>query len=223
VQYKFNNPCAKTTENRNMNLFYESIRKLRHAFRKLLNIQLLMKDYRLIYIIYLIIAILSALSFNAIYNLSDTPQNAASLIANTSELLGLAIALTEIFVLTGVTDRVRKSIDGLRSYSDISSVSIFLSQTIDDLTASKYGKAILRLEKIRDVYQENLSEGELLKITSIHRENYDKLNSMILKLSMVDSSFTTLSKSDLKKNINFLISFNEIIISLKITFKKSIL
>lgn len=180
-------------------------------------------DYRYIYIVYAIIAILTALWLNSKYNLSDTPQNTASLIANTSELLGLAIALTEIFVLTRVTDRIRRSIENLQSYSDISSVSIFLSQTKDDLIGQKYGKAILRLEKVRDVYQENLPTEELENISSVHRVNYDKLNSIISTLTMAEHSFSTIPSNELTDSVRFLTSFNETIISLKLTFKHSII
>lgn len=170
-------------------------------------------DYRYIYIVYLIIAVLSALWLSSKYNLADNPQNTASLIANTSELLGLAIALTEIFVLTRVTERIRRSIENLQSYSDISSVSIFLSQTKDDLIGKKYGKAILRLEKVRDVYQENLPASELANTTSSHRLNYDKLNSIISTLNMAENSFSTIQKTDLTDFVGFLTSFNETIIS----------
>lgn len=180
-------------------------------------------DYRYIYIVYAIIAVLTALWLNSKYNLSDNNQNTASLIANTSELLGLAIALTEIFVLTRVTDRIRKSIENLQSYSDISSVSIFLSQTKDDLIGKKYGKAILRLEKVRDVYQENLPTNELANTSSVHRINYDRLNSMISTLTMLENSFSTIPNNDLNDFVSFLTSFNETIISLKLTFKSSII
>jgi len=180
-------------------------------------------DYRYIYIVYLVVAVLTALWLSSKYNLSDTPQNTASLIANTSELLGLAIALTEIFVLTRVTDRIRRSIENLQSYSDISSVSIFLSQTKDDLIGKKYGKAILRLEKVRDVYQENLPVSELANTSSTHRANYDKLNSIISTLNMAENSFSTIQNTDLRDFVGFLTSFNETIISLKLTFKNSIL
>ncbi len=180
-------------------------------------------DYRYIYIIYIIIAVLMALWLSSEYNLSDTNQNTASLIANTSELLGLAIALTEIFVLSRVTDRLKKSIKNLQAYSDISNISIFLSQTKDDLVNKKYGKAILRLEKVRDVYQENLPSKELENITSIHRANYDRLNSMITTLTMLENSFGAIPNHDLTDFVNFLTSFNEIIISLKITFKSTII
>lgn len=180
-------------------------------------------DYRYIYIVYLIVAVLTALWLSSKYDLSDTPQNTASLIANTSELLGLAIALTEIFVLTRVTDRIRRSIENLQSYSDISSVSIFLSQTKDDLIGKKYGKAILRLEKVRDVYQENLPVSELANTSETHRANYDKLNSIISTLNMAENSFSTIQNTDLTDFVGFLTSFNETIISLKLTFKNSIL
>lgn len=180
-------------------------------------------DYRYIYIVYIIVAVLVALWLNSEYKLAEDPQNTASLIANTAELLGLAIALTEIFVLIRVTDRIRKSIENLQSYSDISSVSIFLSQTKDDLVSKKYGKAILRLEKVRDVYQENLPTKELENTTSTHRVNYDRLNSMISTLTMAENSFTTIPNNDLTDFVNFLTSFNETIVSLKLTFKSSIL
>ena len=179
-------------------------------------------DYRFIYIVYMIIAFLIAMWLNNTYNLSDNPQNTTSLIANTSELLGLAIVLTEIFVLTGVTKRIKKSIENLQSYSDITIISIYLSQTKDDLIGGKYGKAILRLEKVREVYQENLPETELANTTSIHRINYDKLNSIISTLTMVDNR-SCISNTDLKNFVGFLTSFNESIISLKLTFKNSIL
>lgn len=180
-------------------------------------------DYRYIYIVYFIVAVLTALWLSSKYNLSDNPQNTASLIANTSELLGLAIALTEIFVLTRMTDRIRKSIENLQSYSDISNVSIFLSQTKDDLIGRKYGKAILRLEKVRDVYQENLPNTELANVTSAHRANYDKLNSIITTLNIAENSFSTIQNSELTDFVAFLTTFNETIISLKLTFKNSIL
>lgn len=180
-------------------------------------------DYRYIYIVYLIVAVLIALWLNSKYNLSDNPQNTGSLIANTSELLGLAIALTEIFVLARVTNRIRQSILNLQSYSDISNVSIFLSQTKDDLVGRKYGKAILRLEKVRDVYQENLPLNELANTTSIHRINYDRLNSMISTLTMAENSFSSIPNTDLTDFVGFLTTFNETITSLKLTFKNSIL
>ncbi|ATL48792.1 hypothetical protein COR50_17380 [Chitinophaga caeni] len=180
-------------------------------------------DYRYIYIGYLIVVILTALWLNNKYKLSDTPQNTASLIANTSELLGLAIALTEIFILSRVTDRIKRSIENLQSYSDISNVSIFLSQTKDDLIGRKYGKAILRLEKVRDVYQESLPASELENTTSVHRINFDKLNSIISTLTMAENSFGNLPTTDLQEFVTFLTSFNETLTSLKMTFKNSIL
>jgi hypothetical protein len=180
-------------------------------------------DYRSIYLVYFGVAVLAAILLAKAFKLANNPQDTVSLVANTAELLGLAIALTEIFVLTKVTDRIRKSIENLQSYSDISSVSIFLSQTKDDLVSEKYGKAILRLEKVRDVYQENLPNNELENTTSVHRANYDRLNSMISNLTMAENSFRAISNGELNDFVNFLTSFNETIISLKLTFKSSIL
>lgn len=180
-------------------------------------------DYRFIYIIYILIAVFSTLWLNQKYELSNDAQSTASLIANASELLGLGIALTEIFVLTRLTDRIKKQIDNLNSYSDISNISIFLSQTKDDLIGKKYGKAILRLEKVRDVYQENLPQSELENIHSTHRANYDQLNSIISTLTIAEDRFTTIHSDELKNFVVFLTSFNETIVSLKITFKNSVL
>jgi len=180
-------------------------------------------DYRWIYIIYLGAAILIAKYLDSIYNFTDNPQDSASLIANTSELLGLAIALTEIFVLANLTNRIRRSVENLQSYSDISNVSIFLSQTKDDLIGRKYGKAILRLENVKHIYQENLPANELANTTSLHRANFDSLNSMITKLTLAENSFTSIPNPELTEYVSFLTSFNETIIALKITFKSSIL
>ncbi|MDI9342728.1 MAG: hypothetical protein QM534_19300 [Sediminibacterium sp.] len=180
-------------------------------------------DYRLIYIGYFIVTVTVTLFLSYTYKLSDQPKDTISLIANASELFGLSVALTEIFILSRLTDRIRKSIESLQSYSDISNISIFLSQTKDDLIRNKYGKAILRLEKVRDVYQENLPPIELSNTTSIHRKNYDTLNSMISTLTMAEQGSSSISKKDLNEFVTFLTSFNEIITSLKLTFKNSIL
>lgn len=182
------------------------------------------QDYRYIYIVYFIVFGLVALWLNSKYNFTDTEQNTFSYIANVSELLGLAIALTEIFILTNVTKTIKDSIENLQSYSDISNVSIFLSQTKDDLISKKYGKAILRLEKVRDVYQENLPTDELTNPSSIHRINYDTLNSIITTLTIADNSFPgNLTNAELQEFVKFITTFNETLTSLKLTFKNSIL
>jgi hypothetical protein len=180
-------------------------------------------DYRWLYLTYLAIFVSAALMLDSKYCLSDNAQNTASLIANTSELYGLSIALTEIFVLTKLTERIRKSIVSLQSYSDVSSVSIFLSQIKDDLITKKYGKAILRLEKVRDVYQENLPSNELGIASSIHRANYDKLNSIISTLTIAEDSISGIPNTDLQEFVKFITSFNETLISLKLTFKNEII
>lgn len=180
-------------------------------------------DYRFIYIGYLIVIVIVTLLLNRIYKLSEGPKDTFSLIANASELLGLSVALTEIFILTRLTDKIRRSIESLQSYSDISNISIFLSQTKDDIIGSKYGKAILRLEKVRDVYQENLPPTELSDTTSNHRKNFDTLNSMISTLTLIEQGSSSISKKSLTEFVTFLTSFNETITSLKITFKNSIL
>ena len=182
------------------------------------------RDYRYIYIVYLIVFGLIALWLNSLYNFTDKAQNTVSYIADIAGLLGLAIALTEIFVLTNVTKTIKNSIENLQSYSDISNVSIFLSQTKDDLISKKYGKAILRLEKIRDVYQENLPTNELSNPKSEHRINYDTLNSIISTLTIADNSFPgNLTTIKLQEFVHFITAFNETLTSLKLTFKNSIL
>jgi len=180
-------------------------------------------DYRYIYIVYAIVAILTALWLNSKYKLIEDDKDVVSLIANTSELLGLSIALTEIFVLSRVTERIRKSLENLQSYSDISNVSIFLTQTKDDIVARKYGTAILRLEKVRDIYQENIPATELENTSSIHRVSYDKINSIITSLTMAETWSKTITQNELTDFVKFLTTFNETIISLKVTFKNSIL
>lgn len=165
---------------------------------------------------------LVAISLDVVYNLTDNSQDTISYIANVSELLGLTIALTEILVLRKLTDKIKTSIANFYSYSDISDVSIFLSQTKDDLIYEKYGKAMIRLEKVRDVYHENLPDNELSNIKSPHRMNYDRLNSMISKLTMADSG-GKIPRSELFDFVAFLTTFHETLLSLKLTFKKSIL
>jgi hypothetical protein len=183
-----------------------------------------MNRHRYLYFAYLIIFVIAALYLNSVYNFTTGKQNTLSYIANLSELLGLSIALTEIFVLNNVTQRIRTSIQSLQSYSDISNVSIFLSQTKDDLVSKKFGKAVLRLEQIRDVYQENLPTDELSNLTSSHRTNFDSLNSIITALSLADETFPrNISQTDLESYVKFLTSFNETLTSLKLTFKTSII
>jgi hypothetical protein len=173
---------------------------------------------------YLIFFIVIGLWLDSKYNLADTPQNKAQYVATISELFGVSIALTEIFIIKAIATFVRASVNSLQSYSDISTVSIFLSQIKDDLIAKKFGKAILRLEKVRDVYQENLSSDELQMQASAHRTNYDKINSIISTLTIVDDTYTrNLSEPDLQDFVKFLTTFNETLISLKLTFKQSIL
>jgi hypothetical protein len=122
-----------------------------------------------------------------------------------------------------VTKKIKEGIANLQAYSDISNVSIFLSQTKDDLISKKFGKAILRLERIRDVYQENLPVIELETSTSIHRANFDKINSIITALTFADETFPrNLRQSDLQEFVTFLTSFNETLTTLKLTFKNSI-
>lgn len=180
-------------------------------------------DYRYIYIVYTIVAILTALWLNSKYQLIEDDKDVVSLIANTSELLGLSIALTEIFVLSRVTEKIRKSLENLQSYSDVSNVSIFLTQTKDDIVAKKYGTAILRLEKVRDIYQENIPATELENTSSIHRVSYDKINSIITSLTMAETRSKNITQNELTDFVKFLTTFNETIISLKVTFKNSIL
>ena len=180
-------------------------------------------DYRYIYIVYAIVAILTALWLNSKYQLIEDDKDVVSLIANTSELLGLSIALTEIFVLSRVTEKIRKSLENLQSYSDVSNVSIFLTQTKDDIVAKKYGTAILRLEKVRDIYQENIPATELENTSSIHRVSYDKINSIITSLTMAETRSKNITQNELTDFVKFLTTFNETIISLKVTFKNSIL
>lgn len=181
-------------------------------------------DYRKLYIIYFIIAIGLGYLLDHIYNFTDTTQNTASYIATISELLGLSIALTEIFVLKTVSDQIKTSIGSLQSYTDISNISIFLSQTKDDLISKKYGKAILRLERIRNVYQENIPFEDLSDITSVHRRNLDKLNSIITSLTITEQKTDKKIKEDkLKQHVSFLTNFNEVLINLKITYKNQIL
>lgn len=185
---------------------------------------LIMNTHRFFYIAYLIIFIIAALYLNETYNFTTDKQNTLSFIANLSELLGLSILLTEIFVLNNVAQRIRSSIRNLQSYSDISSISIFLSQTKDDLISKKFGKALLRLEQIRNVYQENLPASELSNIQSLHRTNFDNLNSIINALSLADQNLPrNISQTDLETYVKFLTSFNETLTSLKLTFKTSII
>lgn len=179
-------------------------------------------DYRWIYAVYLIGFILVAIILSNKYCLSNNAQNTASLVANTSELYGLSVALTEIFLLSNIANKIKKTIASLQSYSDISSVSIFLSQTKDDLLLKKYSRAVVRLEGIRDVYQENLPEGELDIPSSSHRKNLDMLNSIITALTMAESSGTIIPHVELQQFVKFITIFNETLTSLKLTFKKSI-
>lgn len=181
-------------------------------------------DYRLIYIGYLILFVLAALYFNRNGDFTKDLQSTTSYIANVSELLGLAIALTEIFALHSLTKRLKKSLNSLQSYSDISNISVFLSQTKDDILSNKYGRALLRLENIKNVYHENIPLTELSITTSIHRRNYDQLNSIINKLQFAEVNFSRrISASDMEECVTFLTSFNETLTSLKLTFKNDII
>lgn len=181
-------------------------------------------DYRKIYILYFAIAIFLGYIFDLKYNFTNSSKDTASYIATISELLGLSIALTEIFVLKSISEQIKNSIRSLQSYTDISNISIFLSQTKDDLISGKYGKAILRLERIRNVYQENVTAEEISNIGSIHRRNLDKLNSIITLLTITEQKTDKKIKQEkLKEHVSFLTSFNETLVNLKITYKNQIL
>ncbi|MBY8964028.1 hypothetical protein KJK34_14825 [Flavobacterium sp. D11R37] len=180
-------------------------------------------DHRYFYIIYLIVAAMIGFYIDEKYNFSQDPQDTISLIANLSEFLGLAIALTEIFILTKLTSKIKKNLESFRSYTDVSIIPASLSQIKDDLISEKYGKATLRLEKIRDIYQESLPSNELENTSSSHRINFDKLNSIISTLLMMESLSLKLKEHDLEDYVKFLTTFNKSIISLKLTFKDSIL
>lgn len=180
-------------------------------------------SHRHLYILYTITFVFAAYVLNKIYNLSNDANNTFSLIANTSELLGLAITFTEIFVLASETEKMQHSLDSLHSYSSVSNLVNILSQTKEDLINQKYSRAVLRLEQIRDTYRENLSDDQLTNVASSHRKNFDKLNSMITALNLIDLKKSKISRADLTNFLKFLTDFNETILVLKITFKKSIL
>ena len=177
------------------------------------------KDYRYIYIVYLAIAIILGFALDKKYDFTNTSQNTASYIATISELLGLSVALTEIFILKKISEEIKNSFSSFQSFSDISTMSIFLSQTKDDLLSGKYSTAVLRLESIKNVYQENLTNDQISDMNSDHRKNLDKLNSIITSLNLSDYSINKIKQNKLRENISFLTTFNETLISLKITYK----
>lgn len=182
------------------------------------------KDHRYIYILHIIIIVGGGLLLNQVYNFTDNAQNTAAFVATVSELLGLSIALTELFFVSQLTQKIVGSIDNLHKFSELTLSSSSISQIREDLVSAKYGKAVLRLEKVRDSYHQSIDQSELLTTTSIHRTNYDKINSIISKLSMFDDGQNkSLPRSDVQDAIAFLTSFSETITSLKLKHKQSIL
>ena len=180
-----------------------------------------MKDDRWLYLIYLILLIITAYIINKSFNLMNDAVNSASYIATISEIYGITIALTEIFILRNTTDKIKRKFNSLEAYSDITEMTKFLSQVIEDITNNRYTFAKEKLKKITEFYHENLKVDVLSDINSVHRKNYDQLNNIIFHLHVI--GIRKLRNNKIMEFVKFLTNFNETLLSMKIELKNTII
>jgi|GEM_PF-4596853 len=180
-----------------------------------------MKEYRLLHIFYIVLAIIVGYLLDLKYDFTSDAQNTASYIATISELTGLTIALTEIFAVKNLVKEIKTNFKNLQSFSEITSLSNNVVQIKFDLLNMKYVHASLKLEELRKIYRQNLTDAQVSD--PFHRKNLERLSSIITKVHISTYSSSTLKKGDVFKYIEFLTAFDDSLISLKNNFKDKII
>lgn len=172
-------------------------------------IKKIMKNYRYWYFAYILIAIIIYFCLNEKLLIIDTDiSGKISLIASISELLGLSIALTEIFVINNLYTEIKNKFKSLLTYKDsIDSINL-ISSVLQDISNNKYSIAIYKLETIRDSYQALFPVETIENIFSDERKNIDKLNNIITKITLKESQSIKLKKELEKNYIDFLLKLN---------------
>ncbi|KGO85208.1 hypothetical protein [Flavobacterium suncheonense] len=168
-----------------------------------------MKNYRYWYIAYIVFAIIIYFCLSKKLSIADTDVSGKiSLIASISELLGLSIALTEIFVINNLYTEIKNKFQNLFTFREsIDSINL-ISSVLQDISNNKYSIAIYKLETIRDSYQ-GLFPVEIIEDTlSEERRNIDKLNNIITKITLKESQSGKLKKELEKNYIDFLLKLN---------------
>lgn len=170
-----------------------------------------------------ILLILGFIIIGLIYHykvVPDSPEDQAlSLGANLAELLGLSFVIIEVFYLSAETERLKKSIENLNSFSDISEAINFTALVKDDIMSSNMSGAKLRIELLKENYLDNIDNSKLEDVNSEYRKNLDFIDSLINNLHYK----ATLNNTQKQEYIKFLTGFTNHLIGLKKTFKKEIL
>lgn len=149
------------------------------------------------YLIYSIFAVIFAF---VVWFCSDNPD-LFSIIANTSELLGLSITMTEIFLMRSKIEELKIKMESLQKYKDSFNVKTLIILTKDDISNDKYSKAHTRLLIIKEIFDELIPQESLFDTTSNNRQLYDTL------LSTMDFISLNISKKHNTKVKNEHLSF----------------
>ncbi len=168
------------------------------------------------YISYSIFAVIFAF---VVWFCSDKPD-LFSIIANTSELLGLSITMTEIFLMRTKIEELKTKMQSLQIYKDSFNVKTLITLTKDDISNDKYSKAHTRMLVIKDILDELMPQESLFDTTSANRQLYDTLRSTMDFISL------NISKKHNNKVKNEHLSFLNLldieIVKIQITSKKRI-
>jgi hypothetical protein len=168
-----------------------------------------MRKYRNWYYVYIGVAIIIYFYLVNVLPSNDTDESGKiSLIASISELLGLSIALTEIFVVNNLYEELKSKFKNLFTYKDnVNSINL-ISSILQDISNNKYSIAIYKLQIVRDSYQALFSREITENVLSVERKNIDKINNIITKITLKESQSTKLKKDEEKNYINFLLKLN---------------
>jgi hypothetical protein len=169
----------------------------------------IMKKYRYWYLAYIILGFIAYFYLCKRLSIEDTDESGKiSLIASISELLGLSIALREIFVVNNLYTEIKNKFQNLFTYREsIDSINL-ISSVLQDISNNKYSIAIYKLETIRDSYQALFSLEIIEDTFSEERKNIDKLNNIITKITLKESQSSKLKKELEKNYIDFLLKLN---------------